>query len=205
MSNGVKPEVDVWSLRDLYAVLEAYAIYNDRCWIFDAFEAFDPRVAEMHMENIALLIIGFPGEISELLHILYSYANYARQIYGGMYQGKLVGVIKAEVVDAINWYTDYLRGKGYEEDLIKEELDNLVEQRNKLFELLDCGLPCGDELSSFSSILALKPVNIEARDKTGRKCWQWWQLPKPDHSIIPWKNVNIEELVKKLQKEAAQR
>jgi len=206
MSNGMKPKVDVEGLYDLYAVLEAYAIYNDKCWIFDAFEAFDPRVAEMHFENIVWLINDFRGDPYELLVMLRKYANYARQIYGGMYyggtyQGKLVEVIKAEVVDAINWYADYLREKGYEEDYIKEKIDELLEQRDKLFELLDCGLPCGEELSLFSSILALRQVNIEARDETGRKCWKWWQFPKPGRGIIPWKNVNIEELVRKLQEE----
>jgi len=116
-----KPMFDVDKLRDLYNALKVYAIYNDRCWIFDAFEAFDPRVAEMHFENILLLINGYPGEASELLSILHRYASYARQIYGGMDRGELVKVIKVEVDKAIAWFLNYLRERGWTEGYVKEK------------------------------------------------------------------------------------
>jgi hypothetical protein len=188
-----KPMFDVDKLRDLYVALKVYAIYNDSCWIFDAFEAFDPRVAEMHFENIVWLINGYPGEASELLSILYSYADYARQIYGGMDRGELAKVIKVEVDKAIAWFLNYLRERGWTEEYVKEKEVELREQRQKLIDLLDCGLRCGVELSLFASII--DTMEVEAERETGNRCWQWWQYPKPEHGIIPWKEVKVEESI----------
>ena len=188
-----KPMFDVDKLVDLYVALKVYAIYNDRCWIFDAFEAFDPKVAELHFENILLLINGYPGEASELLSILHRYASYARQIYGGMDRGELAKAIKVEVDKAIAWFLNYLRERGWTEEYVKEKEVKLLEQRQKLTELLDCGLRCGVELSLFASII--DTMEVEAERETGNRCWQWWQYPKPEHGIIPWKEVKVEESI----------
>jgi hypothetical protein len=188
-----KPMFDVDKLVDLYNALKVYAIYNDSCWIFDAFEAFDPRVAEMHMENILILLNNHGRRPWETYDILRRYVDYARQVYGGMDRGELVKVIKVEVDKAIAWFLNYLRERGWTEEYVKEKEARLQEQRQKLIDLLDCGLRCGVELSLFASII--DTMEVEAERETGNRCWQWWQYPKPEHGIIPWKEVKVEESI----------
>jgi len=188
-----KPMFDVDKLVDLYNALKVYAIYNDKCWIFDAFEAFDPRVAEMHMENILILLNNHGRRPWETYDILRRYVDYARQVYGGMDRGELVKVIKVEVDKAIAWFLNYLRERGWTEEWVKEKEARLQEQRQKLIDLLDCGLRCGVELSLFASII--DTMEVEAERETGNRCWQWWQYPKPEHGIIPWKEVKVEESI----------
>jgi hypothetical protein len=206
----IKPKVNVGELVDLYTALRVYATYNDKCWLFDLFEVFDPRVAEMHFENLLLLLSEYRGRPWELYPILRRYVEYARQVYGAMsFSAPVVKVIKTEVDKAIEWYIDYLRRKDLPEAVIEEEVkemaERLTEQKVKFFRLLDCGLPCGRELSAFQS-LEIHFREFEAEEKSGKECHWWWEYPRPKFGIIPWKTVDLEELIGKLQEEeAAQR
>jgi hypothetical protein len=204
-----KPKVNVDELVDLYTALRVYATYNDKCWLFDLFEVFDPRVGEMHMENIEHPLSEYGSKPWELYPILRRYVEYARQVYGAMAFGApIVKVIKTEVDKAIEWYLNYLRRKDLPETVIEEKVKEmakrLTEQREKFFELLDCGLPCGRELSAFQS-LEIYFREFEAEEKSGKECHWWWEYPRPKFGIIPWKTLDLEELVWKLQEDAAQR
>lgn len=207
MSDGVKPKVDVDELKDLYTALRVYATYNDKCWLFDLLEVFDPRVAEMHFENLLLLLSEYRGRPWELYPILRRYVEYARQVYGAMVfttasNAPIIKVIKAEVDKAIEWYLKYLRRKDLPKAVIEEEVKEmagrLAEQRAKFFELLDCGSPCGRELSAFQS-LEIHFREFEAEEESGNECHWWWEYPKPKFGIIPWKDIT--ELVRELQEE----
>jgi len=200
-----KPKIDVGELRDLYTALRVYATYNRKCWLFDLFEVFDPRVGEMHMENIEHLLNEYGSKPWELYPILRRYVEYARQVYGvGARNDAMIKLLKAEVDKAIEWYLGYLRRKNLPEAVmgrdIEEMAESLTKQRERFFELLDCGLPCGRELSAFQSLEIYFRAH-EAEKDAGKECHWWWEFPRPKFGIIPWKDVDLEELIRKLQDE----